>query len=150
MNASIGVRLAVLDRDCTKALFFELGRCGDAQRPQSNLVAIEMSLLDTLLASALISRKARFIRDTAIYWQSTAHPARDVFTQPSQLVSSLVVVPLVHGDDPPLAALYLTLEAPNDFAEVQQPLLVSFCPGDDAAFDPARLGPALLATSVYT
>jgi hypothetical protein len=56
--------------------------------------------------------------------QSCAHPARDVFTQPDQLVASLVVVPLVHGDGPPCGALYLTLESPNDFASLQAPLLV--------------------------
>lgn len=53
------------------------------------------------------------------------HPARDIFTQPAQLVASLVVVPLVHGDGAPRAALYLSLEQPNDFTNIQAPLLVS-------------------------
>jgi hypothetical protein len=74
--------------------------------------------------SRAATQQARFIRDCTSYMQSCAHPARDVFTQPDQLVASLVVVPLVHGDGPPLAAMYLTLEAPNDFTSIQGPLLV--------------------------
>ena len=116
-------RLAVLDGDCSKALIFELSNAEGAQQP--NLVAVKMDLQDTLLAKSIVNRKAYFVSDTATYWQSTARPARDVFTQPSQLVSSLVVVPLVYGNDRPIAALYLTMEAPNAFDSVQEPLLVS-------------------------
>ncbi len=88
------------------------------------LVASEMDLANTLLASAVAMRKARFVRDTTNYLQSTARPARDVFTRPDALVASVVVVPLVHGDGPPRAALYLSLEAPSDFINIQAPLLV--------------------------
>jgi len=124
VNIRVGTRLALLDKRSTKALLFELGAQSSSRDNASSLVASEMELPGTLLASSLSINKARFIRDVATYCQSTARPARDVFTQPSQLVSSLVVVPLVHGDRPPLAALYLTMEAPNDFANIQEPLLV--------------------------
>jgi hypothetical protein len=93
------------------------------------VVALELPLAGTLLVSALATRKARFVRDCASYMQNSAAPARDVFTQPARLVSSLVVVPLVHGEDMPLAAFYLTLEAPNDFQEIQKPLLVGGAEG---------------------
>jgi hypothetical protein len=71
-----------------------------------------------------VTRKARFVRDAAVYLQSSAAPARDIFTQPAALVSSLVVVPVVRGAGAPRAALYLSMEAPNDFTNVQEPLLV--------------------------
>jgi hypothetical protein len=74
--------------------------------------------------------------------QSCAHPARDVFTQPDQLVASLVVVPLVHGDGPPCGALYLTLESPNDFASLQAPLLVRATCRAPNGWRPRLRGPA--------
>lgn len=98
----------------------------DAAAPP-RLVASELSLEGTLLASALLTGKARFVRDCTTYMQSSAAPARDIFTQPGALVCSLVVVPLVHGGVAPTAALYLTMEAPNDFSGVQAPLLVRVC-----------------------
>jgi len=137
-NVHTGVRMAVLDKACSKALVFELSNPSSSSlgstlmpvplddssaRGEPSLVASEMSLGNTLLASAVAMRKARFVRDTTNYLQSTAHPARDIFTQPAQLVASLVVVPLVHGDEAPRAALYLTLESPNDFSNLQAPLL---------------------------
>jgi hypothetical protein len=88
------------------------------------MVATEIDLPGTLLASAVSLRKARFVRDCTSYMQSSARPARDIFTQTAQLVASLLVVPFVYCEDAPLAALYLTLEAPNDFAHIQGPLLV--------------------------
>jgi hypothetical protein len=86
--------------------------------------------------------QARFIRDCTSYMQSCAHPARDVFTQPDQLVASLVVVPLVHGDGPPCGALYLTLESPNDFASLQAPLLVRATCRAPNGWRPRLRGPA--------
>lgn len=63
------------------------------------------------------------------YMQSSAYPARDVFTRlTSGLVSSLVVVPLVACDGGEaagcLGALYLTCDAPYEWGNVQEPLLV--------------------------
>ncbi|GBF94659.1 hypothetical protein Rsub_07395 [Raphidocelis subcapitata] len=120
LNATVGVRLAVLDALSTRALVFEpsVQECADG------LVATELfPLFNTLLAGALATNKARFVRDCALHLQSSAAPARDIFTQPAALVSSLVVVPFVRGGGPPLAALYLSLEAPSDFSEMQSPLL---------------------------
>jgi hypothetical protein len=144
MTTPVGVRLAVLDKWYTKALIFEttakpltalqqqlqlLTLRPGAPPPPPPVVALELPLAGTLLVSALATRKARFVRDCAGYMQNSTAPAGDVFTQPGRLVSSLVVVPLVNGDDMPLAAIYLTLEAPNDFSEVQKPLLVGPCCG---------------------
>lgn len=71
--------------------------------------------------------------------QSVIQPARDVFTRStSELVSSLVVVPLVpahHGGGDGggggaagscLGALYFTHDAPCDWDNVQEPLLVGW------------------------
>ncbi|GBF94658.1 hypothetical protein Rsub_07394 [Raphidocelis subcapitata] len=134
--ARCGARIAFVDDHYTKALLLELAspthQSAYASAPLPSVsggpaappvVAMELGLAGTLLASALISRKARFVRDCAVYLQSSAAPARDIFTQPAELVSSLVVVPFVRGGGPPLAALYLSLEAPNDFTNVQEPLL---------------------------
>jgi hypothetical protein len=145
VNSHTGVRLAVLDGQRSKALVFELseaiacgpsnlgphddslGLSGSGRGAEASLVASEMALDNTLLASAMAMGKARFVRDCTGYMQSSASPARDIFTQPAQLVSSLVVVPFVHDGAQPLAALYLTLETPNDFSSVQGPLLVRVC-----------------------
>lgn len=89
-----------------------------------NLIASEMELTGTLLAGALALRKARFVRDVPTYMQSSLQPVRDIFTRGGHVVASLVVVPLVYRDEQPVAALYLTLEAPNDFGSIQAPLLV--------------------------
>jgi hypothetical protein len=56
--------------------------------------------------------------------QSSARPARDVFTRSSQLVSSIVVVPLIAGDGPALGGLYFTFNSPCDFMHIQDTLLV--------------------------
>ncbi|KAI8469551.1 MAG: hypothetical protein J3K34DRAFT_279356 [Monoraphidium minutum] len=138
VNTATGVRLAVLNPAATKALIFEPAAPGASLSDDGSwargggsgrladvgaLVASEMSLSNTLLASAVAIRKARFVRDCTSYMQSSAAPARDLFTRPGQLVSALVVVPLVHGDEAPVAALYVTLEAPSDFAAIRAPLL---------------------------
>jgi hypothetical protein len=47
-----------------------------------------------------------------------------VFTRSSRLVSSIVVVPLIAGAHPPLGALYFALDAPCDFAHLEDCLLV--------------------------
>jgi uncharacterized protein YigA (DUF484 family) len=52
-------------------------------------------------------------------------PARDVFTRSSELVSSVVVVPLVPaGGAAPLGALYYTSTSPCEFTNIQDTLLV--------------------------
>jgi hypothetical protein len=68
-------------------------------------------------------RKARFVKDCASYMQNCPTPARDVFTHASHMVSSLVVVPLL-VDERALGALYFTQDAPCDFSNIQEPLLV--------------------------
>jgi hypothetical protein len=71
----------------------------------------------------VLQRKARFIKDCASYMQNCPSPARDVFTHASQAVSSLVVVPLIMGEES-LGALYFTQETPCDFSNIQDALLV--------------------------
>ena len=65
----------------------------------AEVVAGPLELANTLLASAVGMRQARFIKDVAAYMQTCAHPARDVFTRASEVVSSLVVVPLFPVED---------------------------------------------------
>jgi hypothetical protein len=56
--------------------------------------------------------------------QACGAPARDIFTRSSRLVSSVVVVPLVAGDEPPLGGLYFALDTPCEFVNIQDTLLV--------------------------
>jgi hypothetical protein len=68
-------------------------------------------------------KKARFVKDCASYMQNCPTPARDVFTHASDLVSSVVVVPLMAGEAA-LGALYFTQDSPCDFSNIQDALLV--------------------------
>jgi len=67
-------------------------------------------------------KKARFVKDCASYIQNCPAPARDVFTHASQLVSSVVVVPLLVGSQA-LGAIYFTQDTPCDFSNIQDSLL---------------------------
>jgi hypothetical protein len=58
--------------------------------------------------------------------QSCADPARDIFSGASELVASLVVIP-VSSRGGVFAALYLALEAPCDFEALSSVLLVRLC-----------------------
>lgn len=53
-------------------------------------------------------------------------PAKDIFTRASELVSSLVVVPLLANDPSSgaLGAIYFALDSPCDFDNIQDALLV--------------------------
>jgi hypothetical protein len=71
-------------------------------------------------------RKARFVRDVASYLQNSPRPAADVLShQQSDTVASIVVVPLMVGDDDRVfGALYFTQQAACDFSNIQEALLV--------------------------
>ncbi|KAI8462305.1 MAG: kinase-like domain-containing protein [Monoraphidium minutum] len=142
----MSVRLALLQNDKSgKALLFEVARpkstgggsgsggSGAPGSPRSRFVAPDdaagdvvasyMALPNTLLASAVSQQQARFISDCGQYMQTCMRPARDVFTRSSELVASIVVVPLIAGDNEPLGALYFALDAPCEFANIQDTLL---------------------------
>ncbi|KIZ05851.1 putative serine/threonine-protein kinase pats1 [Monoraphidium neglectum] len=136
-NICMGVRLALVEDDGANALVFESERAtackGDpnvstgrsvvlSSNPSADVNVRELKLERTLLASAVLQRKARFIKDCASYMQNCPSPARDVFTHASQAVSSLVVVPLIMGEES-LGALYFTQETPCDFSNIQDALL---------------------------
>jgi hypothetical protein len=72
--------------------------------------------------SQVLLKKARFVKDCASYLQNCPSPARDVFTHASDPVSSVVVVPLLVGDDV-LGAIYFTQDTPCDFVNIQDALL---------------------------
>ena len=109
-----------------------------APDPALDVAVREVPLANTLLASAIAMRKARFVRDAASYLQNCPSPARDVFTHASSLVASVVVVPLLvggahaaaadgsgngSGSGGALGALYFTQDAPCDFSNTQDALL---------------------------
>lgn len=140
-NISMGVRLALLGDDRRSALLFEPGRArrrtslvGEIAKvssaksvtlpldPSADIAVRELPLNNTLLASAITAKKARFIRDCAVYMQNTRSPARDVFTHTTQPVSSVVVVPLL-VNEVPFGALYFTQDTPCDFSNIQEALL---------------------------
>lgn len=108
---------------------------GPPPAPANRVLASELPLAGTLLATALATGKARFVSDAALYFQQNIRPAPDVFTPASQAASALVVVPVCGGggggsssDDPevvegPLGGIYFALDAPSDFAQLQAPIL---------------------------
>jgi len=134
----MGVRLALLDEGRESALIFESAHAsscnGSARRlstgktvvlatdPMADITVRELPLSNTLLASAVMMKKARFVRDCATYLQNCPTPARDVFTHASDPVSSIVVVPLVVGNQA-MGALYFTQDTPCDFSNIQDSLL---------------------------
>jgi hypothetical protein len=147
-NITMGPRLALLGGDHRSALLFEPVRARGRERrksgsqtsqtgqsnvsgksmplpptaPAADVSVRELTLSNTLLASAVTAKKARFIRDCAVYMQNTRTPARDVFTHTTQPVSSVVVVPLL-VNDAAFGALYFTQDAACDFSNIQDALL---------------------------
>jgi len=137
----MSARLALLQHDSTgKAMLFEcaapranapLSTGSQSSRNQlvsaadttADVVATGLNLSNTLLASAISQKQARFISDCGQYMQTCVRPARDVFTRISEMVSSIVVVPLIPSDQQPLGALYYTLTTPCEFANIQDTLL---------------------------
>lgn len=136
----MSARLALLQPNSGRALLFEAGRgrgasaCAAGPAPGAPLaapadaagdvVASYMALSNTLLASAVSQQQARFISDCGQYMQTCMRPARDVFTRSTELVSAIVVVPLVACDSEPLGGLYFALDAPCEFSNIQDTLLV--------------------------
>jgi hypothetical protein len=86
-----------------------------------------LRVANTLLGASVAQRQARFVSDVGLYMQCCPRPARDIFTRASRVVSSIVVVPLIAGDAPPLGALYFALDTPCEFANIQETLLVRVC-----------------------
>ena len=130
-NLSMAVRLGLIHAD--RVLVIEQdphgpgvhSGSGSLQRSAhaaNRVVASDIALAGTLLGSALAARKARFVSDCALYFQRALQPASDVFTPASQLVSSLVVVPFCDAS-PALGGIYFALDAPDDFAQLQAPIL---------------------------
>ncbi|KIY93525.1 hypothetical protein MNEG_14437 [Monoraphidium neglectum] len=137
VNIAMGVRLALIDESGRTALVFESAKAarrkveplleaGKTVAPPANpgcdVTVRELPLQNTLLASAVSQKKARFVKDCASYMQNCPAPARDVFTHATELVSSVVVVPLLVGDAV-LGALYFTQDTPCDFSNIQDALL---------------------------
>ncbi|KIZ06401.1 putative serine/threonine-protein kinase pats1 [Monoraphidium neglectum] len=134
-------RLALLQREgAAEALLFEtpgggskeelMAGCGKNQLAlrgdaSAEVVASQLGLQHTLLASSVKQQQARFIQDCSLYMQTCARPAKDIFTRASELVSSLVVVPLLAPEDEgtPLGAVYFALDHPCEFENMQDTLL---------------------------
>jgi len=135
MRAS--VRLALVQHEeAGKALLFEAPRSlnGQGGSPRHRLVcdadlsadvvASSIGLSNTLLTSAINQQQARFICDCGTYMQSCVRPARDVFSSLSELVSAIVVVPLLAGSSStPLGGIYFAVDTPCEFTNNQETLL---------------------------
>ncbi|KAI8470351.1 MAG: hypothetical protein J3K34DRAFT_521472 [Monoraphidium minutum] len=138
----MSARLALLQPGCPDALLLELPRGGGGGAGSSGgggeqlsgpvvaagdaaggVVASQMDLSNTLLASALARQQARFVKDCGHYMQSCRDIARDVFSRASDLVASVVVVPLIGPGGAPLGGLYLAAETPCSFENIQGVLL---------------------------
>ncbi|KIY95513.1 hypothetical protein MNEG_12448, partial [Monoraphidium neglectum] len=133
-------RFALLQpRGCPDALLFETpahlapGSASGARGSEAHsdcsdpgereVVASMLRVANTLLGASVAQRQARFVSDVGLYMQCCPRPARDIFTRASRVVSSIVVVPLIAGDAPPLGALYFALDTPCEFANIQETLL---------------------------
>jgi hypothetical protein len=90
----------------------------------ADVVASSIGLSNTLLSSALHQQQARFVLDCGTYMQSCVRPARDIFTSSCELVSAIVVVPLLAAGEEPLGGLYFATDTPCDFTHNQDTLLV--------------------------
>ncbi|KAI8470348.1 MAG: kinase-like domain-containing protein [Monoraphidium minutum] len=117
-NLRVSPRLALLRDGCAEAVLLELPRGGAGP-----VAASHLPLEHTLLASALARQQARFVKDCGHYMQSCRDIARDVFSRASDLVASVVVVPLIGPGGASLGGLYLASDAPCGFTDVQGPLL---------------------------
>eukprot|EP00775_Hariotina_reticulata_P013923 gene13923-14041_t len=111
-NIIMGVRLALLNQDHSKALVESM----------ADITITEISLENTLLLDAINKGKARFVSDCASYLQSCMKPATDIFISSQQMVASIVVLPLMYGDQN-LGGLYFTLETPSNFQNIKDMLM---------------------------
>ncbi|KIY95260.1 hypothetical protein MNEG_12702 [Monoraphidium neglectum] len=95
-----------------------------ASAAADDVTVTQLSMSNTLLASAVSLRQARFVQDAVAYLQNNPSPARDLFTAAAAApVTSVVVVPLVGPDDAAVGALYFTQSCACDFANIQDALL---------------------------
>jgi hypothetical protein len=78
----------------------------------------EIPLKDTLLLDSVIKGKARFVSDCALYLQSCMRPAPDIFISGSQMVASIVVLPLIHNHVA-FGGVYFTLDTPSNFQHMK-------------------------------
>ncbi|GBF87615.1 hypothetical protein Rsub_00326 [Raphidocelis subcapitata] len=175
-NVPMAVRLGLLHGDRILVIeqdpHVQSGASGSAGASSHlhtrRVVASDIPLSGTLLNSALAAGKARFVSDAAAYALRALSPAADVFTPASQLVASLVVVPLAAppaadaaaaapgggaaaapggaaaagggaagpggrpsspgggaagGGAGPFGGIYFALDAPDDFLQLQSPIL---------------------------
>lgn len=120
------------------------GPCKSVVAPSdasADVTASALALGNTLLGSAARHRQARFVRDCGQYMQTSPFPARDVFGQASDIVASVVVLPLFGRapqaakeaaaaaadaspeDAPVLGGLYFELDVPCDFENMRDTLL---------------------------
>eukprot|EP00878_Enallax_costatus_P015503 GHUV01016238.1.p1 GENE.GHUV01016238.1~~GHUV01016238.1.p1 ORF type:complete len:617 (+),score=197.61 GHUV01016238.1:372-2222(+) len=67
----------------------------------------------TLLKDAVDRKVARFLRNTAAYLEGVAQPSHDVFIDDEDVVSSIVVAPLILSSGP-FGGLYVTHNLPWD------------------------------------
>uniref|UniRef100_A0A383W413 GAF domain-containing protein n=1 Tax=Tetradesmus obliquus TaxID=3088 RepID=A0A383W413_TETOB len=130
-NIKMGVRLGLLNQDHSKALIFEVdsAKMKDTdylttltRESMADITITEISLENTLLLDAINKGKARFVSDCASYLQSCMKPATDIFISSQQMVASIVVLPLMYGEQN-LGGLYFTLETPSNFQNIKDMLM---------------------------
>jgi hypothetical protein len=66
---------------------------------------------------------------TTLRPQTCLRPARDIFTSMSDLVSAIVVIPLVTAGNKALGGLYFAVDSPCEFVNCQEALLVRLTAG---------------------
>eukprot|EP00878_Enallax_costatus_P007727 GHUV01008088.1.p1 GENE.GHUV01008088.1~~GHUV01008088.1.p1 ORF type:complete len:865 (+),score=285.58 GHUV01008088.1:142-2736(+) len=130
-NIKMGVRLGLLNQDHSKALIFEVDSAKmkdtdylatPTRESMADITITEIALETTLLLDAINKGKARFVSDCASYLQSCMKPATDIFISSQQMVASIVVLPLMYGDQN-LGGLYFTLETPSNFQNIKDMLM---------------------------
>jgi hypothetical protein len=70
----------------------------------------------------------RFVSDCASYLQSCVRPATDIFISASQMVASIVVLPLVYNGTI-IGGMYFTKETCSNFQVGGLPALAQLTPG---------------------
>lgn len=132
-NIRTACRLALLNRDVTDALIFEpdqkATQAMESTRPPAQgspadpqIQVTEIALENTLLLDAVHKGKARFVSDCASYIQGCMKPATDIFISGKDMVSSIVVLPLIYQDQT-FGGFYVTLDQTSNFQNIKDLLM---------------------------
>eukprot|EP00879_Flechtneria_rotunda_P010551 GHRR01011031.1.p1 GENE.GHRR01011031.1~~GHRR01011031.1.p1 ORF type:complete len:686 (+),score=203.86 GHRR01011031.1:176-2233(+) len=94
------------------ALLGSPGAAGDSGQIDGDMKVVCIAARNTLMLDALNRGVARFVRNTAAYLEGVSEPSHDVFVDEDDVVSSIVVAPLLVAGTP-YGALYITHNMPT-------------------------------------